>query len=303
MLRRMSGIGTRFLTERQLQKMCFVNSGEEMLVDFASHQLEQDLGGGRPPVTEFFPFPLYAGPFDAGSTVGVNRSAIPNVHLAFTAAGMRGQAWNPGLSREDNVAVEFTELAEDIFKRCGLSVPSSCPRRTPLTESTSVRKSGSPAAPEYGVKDEGQSDSTCVNEPSDVSSSACDSNRQAHDRLTPGSKLGDKATEAAQRQLSAAGCTDPLDKARHLLASAALSGSLQLATEATFVQSGQTNKAAVTNASLSGDLARKLQTQVSEQVRLESAVSQARLEPVFDDGEVRPRSIFSCIPQCGTSCK
>lgn len=231
MVRRMSGIGTRFLSERQLQKVNFVNSEEEIRCDFASHQLEQDLGGGRPPVTEFFPFPLQAGPFDASATAGVNRSAIPNVHLAFTGSGMQGRAWNPGQSRDDNVALEFTELAQDIFKQCGLPVPSGCPRRGVKQSQTLT---------EDGV----QSESTCVNEHSDVSSSACDASRKAHEAPGPGSKMSD-LVEAAHAE-------------------------------------------------------------GSELTKLESVAPKTRQDPIVidgDDGEVRPRSIFSCIPQCGTSCK
>merc|ERR1712080_254747 len=100
----------------QLQKLFFVNNPDDMRLHFALHHLEEDLGGRRPVVTDFFPFPLLAGPFDAGSSLDVNRDAVANVHLAVTGACMWGRAWNPALSREDNVAMEYTEHAEDIFE-------------------------------------------------------------------------------------------------------------------------------------------------------------------------------------------
>jgi len=177
----------------------FVDDAKEVLVDFALHQVEKDLGGMRPAVTEFFPFPLLAGPFEAGCAMGVNRDAIPNVHLAFTSVGMMGRCWNPALSREDNAALEYTGLAEDIFVRCGVPVPERCPRRTPA-QATSVQVSEEEAAPVVeselsigsapemvtkngSTKDtcEGSSkESTCMDEASDGLGSACDS------------KLGDK---------------------------------------------------------------------------------------------------------------
>lgn len=70
MLRRMSGMGTRLLNERQVQKLFFVDDAEEVLVDFALHQVEKDLGGKRPVVTEFFPFPLLAGPCACAQLLG-----------------------------------------------------------------------------------------------------------------------------------------------------------------------------------------------------------------------------------------
>lgn len=188
MLRKMSGVGTKFLTERQLQKLCFVNTADEILVDFAPHQLEEDLGGVHANVTVFFPFPLQAGPFDAGSTLAVNRTAIPNVHLAFRAGGLRGHAWDPALDREDNIAVECTEFAEDIFKQCGIAIPRGCPRRT--AEEAKVARTAEEAkvldavvesaavSPENTVKDTLESESTVINESSDVPtlpSSACES--------------------------------------------------------------------------------------------------------------------------------
>jgi len=290
MLRRMSGVGTRLLTERQLQKLCFVNDAAEILADFALHQLEEDLGGGRPSVTEFFPFPLQAGPFEAGSTVGDNRNAIPNAHLAFTAAGMRGRAWNPGLSREDNVAVEYTELAEDIFKRCGVSVPSSCPRKN-------VTASGSSPLPKKGKSDDG----------------AIDIEEEQVAVVT-----GMPPWAVAMQQALMQHTTHEITGLRHEVDETKEDAVDNTSDESTCVNEPSDVPSSACDSRLAdkqchdrptpgSKLAEKAFAEVSEQARLESAKSapvwQARLEPVVDDAGVMPKSIFSCMPQCVTSCK
>merc|ERR1719379_272313 len=67
MLKTLAGAVTRILTERQQQKIQVVGMTSELRQVFALQQLEEDLGGARPEIKEFFPFPLQAGPFHAGA--------------------------------------------------------------------------------------------------------------------------------------------------------------------------------------------------------------------------------------------
>jgi len=59
-------LGLRLLTERQREKLQVLSRVEDLRQEFALHQLEQDLGGTRPRLETFYPFPLQPGPFDAG---------------------------------------------------------------------------------------------------------------------------------------------------------------------------------------------------------------------------------------------
>lgn len=79
------------ITHTQRKKVCFVSPAE--LADlFAAHELEQDLGGARPTLTEFFPFPLLPGPYSTRS----------GLHELFTPASRRGRLWDPRRSRLEN---------------------------------------------------------------------------------------------------------------------------------------------------------------------------------------------------------
>jgi len=71
-----AGMAKGILTDRQRQKLVFVDDVRELQKDFALHHLEEDLGGTRPAITEFFPFPLQAGPFEGGHTGGPDADAV-----------------------------------------------------------------------------------------------------------------------------------------------------------------------------------------------------------------------------------
>mmetsp|Transcript_39447 Transcript_39447/g.113361 ORF Transcript_39447/g.113361 Transcript_39447/m.113361 type:complete len:540 (+) Transcript_39447:101-1720(+) len=73
--------GMRFLTERQRQKLQVIRDVKELQVEFALHQLEEDLGGSRPVVDRCFPFPLLPGPFEAGWSGGP-RNSLPKTNEA-----------------------------------------------------------------------------------------------------------------------------------------------------------------------------------------------------------------------------
>jgi len=91
------------------------------------HQLEEDLGGTRPKITTFLPFPLLPGPFEGGSTAGARKDAVPNCHKVFTEGGFRGRVWDESKTKEKNLEYEYTDAAEDIFNACGLKIPANCP--------------------------------------------------------------------------------------------------------------------------------------------------------------------------------
>jgi len=123
-LRALSSVAMAILTDRQRQKLTLLDNVSKLKQDFAPHQLEKDLGGSRPIFTEYFPFPLQAGPFAPEAKGGPDSAAVPNVHRALTAAGARGSLWDPRRSAEENVALGYSQEAADIFRRCGLEVPA-----------------------------------------------------------------------------------------------------------------------------------------------------------------------------------
>eukprot|EP00443_Scrippsiella_acuminata_P032219 CAMPEP_0115333024 /NCGR_PEP_ID=MMETSP0270-20121206/87153_1 /TAXON_ID=71861 /ORGANISM="Scrippsiella trochoidea, Strain CCMP3099" /LENGTH=183 /DNA_ID=CAMNT_0002753905 /DNA_START=23 /DNA_END=571 /DNA_ORIENTATION=- len=109
-------LGLRLLSERQRQKIEIVKDVRDLRQEFALHQLEEDFGGSRPKAEQFFPYPLPAGPFTAGSSEGARPDAIPAVHLALTAECLQGRPWDPALSWEENRRLKFTPAAADILK-------------------------------------------------------------------------------------------------------------------------------------------------------------------------------------------
>lgn len=122
-LRPITGIVKKMLTDRQQQKLVFLDNLEPLKSMFSPTQLEDDLGGSRPAIKSFFPFPLEPGPFDAGSKM-VNRKSIPGVHRVLSPHGVIGRLWDPRRSTEDNTMVEFSREAVSIFKACGAPLPS-----------------------------------------------------------------------------------------------------------------------------------------------------------------------------------
>jgi len=128
-LEAVAGPCKKMLTDRQRQKIVMIKRFEELLREFSGHQLESDLGGTRPLLQEFLPFPLQPGPFDAGSKAGPNPDAVPCVHQALAgSATSHGRLWDPHLSHEENTRLEYTSVAEGIFQKCCLPIPENCPR-------------------------------------------------------------------------------------------------------------------------------------------------------------------------------
>mmetsp|Transcript_25050 Transcript_25050/g.54505 ORF Transcript_25050/g.54505 Transcript_25050/m.54505 type:complete len:592 (-) Transcript_25050:26-1801(-) len=113
------GFGLRLLTERQRQKVHVVRSLDEMHQEFALHQLEEDFGGSRPRVSQFFPWPLVAGPFEAGYASGPNPDAVPDVHKVFAPSTLVGRVWDPAASVEANTRLRYTQASAPILARCG----------------------------------------------------------------------------------------------------------------------------------------------------------------------------------------
>merc|ERR1712137_851080 len=126
-LRGVFAIAKTVITERQNQKLCVVSSLEELLNDFAVHQLEKDYGGSNDNVTESWPFVLSPGPFTAGYKGGPNPKAVPNVHEAFAPEEILGRLWDPTLSFEENTHQTYSKSASSIFRKCGLPFPKGCP--------------------------------------------------------------------------------------------------------------------------------------------------------------------------------
>lgn len=122
-VRPLTGLVNSLMTVRQRQKLVFVTDPKALRKDFALHQLEEDLGGSRPPITEFLPFPLLPGPFEAGSTAGPDEDAIANVHEVTTEASARGRLWDPSLGYAENTGLEFatTPHAAGLLEACGVA--------------------------------------------------------------------------------------------------------------------------------------------------------------------------------------
>mmetsp|Transcript_110015 Transcript_110015/g.350392 ORF Transcript_110015/g.350392 Transcript_110015/m.350392 type:complete len:604 (+) Transcript_110015:90-1901(+) len=118
-----AGMAKGFLTDRQKQKLNMLDDPTELRKEFALNQLETDLGGTRPKVTKFFPFPLAAGPFTAGYAGPSLTDSCPNGHELLSLSGAIGRLWDPKLTAEQNRRLEYTGHAAEILERCGLPVP------------------------------------------------------------------------------------------------------------------------------------------------------------------------------------
>eukprot|EP00443_Scrippsiella_acuminata_P015794 CAMPEP_0115189120 /NCGR_PEP_ID=MMETSP0270-20121206/11357_1 /TAXON_ID=71861 /ORGANISM="Scrippsiella trochoidea, Strain CCMP3099" /LENGTH=454 /DNA_ID=CAMNT_0002602313 /DNA_START=64 /DNA_END=1428 /DNA_ORIENTATION=- len=112
------------LTDRQKQKLVFLDDVKDLRKDFALHQLEEDLGGSRPSIKEFFPFPLQAGPFSSGCDKGVDAAAVPEAHTVLTKKGFMGRLWDGKMSRSANLRLDFAPEAADWFQSKGLPLPA-----------------------------------------------------------------------------------------------------------------------------------------------------------------------------------
>jgi len=112
----------QILTDRQKQKLNILDSVSELSKDWALHQLEDDLGGSRLEIQQFYPFPLQAGPFETGSSKSSDQSAVPNLHKVLSASAARGRVWDWTSSHEENRRVEFTQNDVEVLRRHGIDV-------------------------------------------------------------------------------------------------------------------------------------------------------------------------------------
>mmetsp|Transcript_38528 Transcript_38528/g.116493 ORF Transcript_38528/g.116493 Transcript_38528/m.116493 type:complete len:359 (-) Transcript_38528:5-1081(-) len=124
LLNTIAGLAKGLLTDRQKQKLNVLDDVRDLRKDFALHQLECDMGGTRPIVADFFPFPVGPGPFDAGFAGGPDRDAPQGAHEALTANGVLGRLWHPRLSAHENARLEYGPRAAAVFERCGFPVPA-----------------------------------------------------------------------------------------------------------------------------------------------------------------------------------
>lgn len=128
----------QMLTDRQKQKLVFQTDIKGMREDFALHQLEEDMGGSRPLLKTFFPFPLHAGPFQAGDSTGPTANAVKQVAGVLTNANCRGRLWDTRKSLEENIRMDYPVEAVEIFKSLSLPVPESLVEKA---ERVSMRQS------------------------------------------------------------------------------------------------------------------------------------------------------------------
>mmetsp|Transcript_92324 Transcript_92324/g.169378 ORF Transcript_92324/g.169378 Transcript_92324/m.169378 type:complete len:468 (-) Transcript_92324:198-1601(-) len=141
------------LTDRQRQKLVFVSDKKELTNEFALHHLEEDLGGTRPPITEFYPWPMLGGPFDGASTKGeAKEGRIPGVHKLLTRQGSMGTLWDKNRSREDNLKVDYNvEDAEEIFKRCNVPIPADLQKEIDARAAEAAEKAKKDAEREAAI--------------------------------------------------------------------------------------------------------------------------------------------------------
>jgi len=118
-----AGAAKAMLTDRQKQKLCFLSSNDDLQKEFARHHLEEDLGGLRPKIETFFPFPLLAGPFEGGYANGPNPDSEKRADRALLPAGFKGRIWDPNLPKEDNIRLDYSPEAPEIFRRCRIPLP------------------------------------------------------------------------------------------------------------------------------------------------------------------------------------
>mmetsp|Transcript_17905 Transcript_17905/g.39328 ORF Transcript_17905/g.39328 Transcript_17905/m.39328 type:complete len:519 (-) Transcript_17905:271-1827(-) len=147
------------LTDRQNQKLNILDNAsfkEKLKEDFALTQLEQDYGGTRPTISDFFPFPVLPGSFAAGSKAPPNLSAPKDVHKVFSAVSCRGRLWDPKKSREENLRLDFTKEAGEILVQCGLPVPKEVEEKVKRASERSERRGSKGTA--------NQSDGSAVSE-------------------------------------------------------------------------------------------------------------------------------------------
>jgi hypothetical protein len=122
MLEAIAGAAKALLTDRQKQKLRFIEKVSELYKDMSPWQTELDLSGKREAITQFFPFPIEAGPYEIGGTTP-DRDALKCVHKVLTRRGAQGSLWDPSLTRERNTRISWSkdEEATEILKKCGIA--------------------------------------------------------------------------------------------------------------------------------------------------------------------------------------
>eukprot|EP00929_Paragymnodinium_shiwhaense_P111712 TRINITY_DN80001_c0_g1_i1.p1 TRINITY_DN80001_c0_g1~~TRINITY_DN80001_c0_g1_i1.p1 ORF type:complete len:529 (-),score=121.33 TRINITY_DN80001_c0_g1_i1:164-1750(-) len=159
MLSMIASAAKGLLTDRQKQKLNVLNSVEQLREDFALHQLEEDHGGTRPTIKEFFPFPLESGPFEAGYAKGAS-GGVKRVDRVFSAANCHGRLWDAKRSTEENSRLDFTVEAIEVLKSIGMEVPQHLVEKADRiaakkkkAEEADQKPSNGDAAPEKPVSD------------------------------------------------------------------------------------------------------------------------------------------------------
>lgn len=145
-LKMLLGVAKKIVSERQALKMCVLDNVTDLRTDFALHQLEEDLGGTQPVAKNFFPFPLKAGPFEAGHKGGQGKDRVQDCHRILTRIGALGRIWNPKKTAAENERREYTEQAGEIFRKCNLPVPAECPTKEDKPAADTKEKSALPPA-------------------------------------------------------------------------------------------------------------------------------------------------------------
>uniref|UniRef100_A0A0G4F9Z9 CRAL-TRIO domain-containing protein n=1 Tax=Chromera velia CCMP2878 TaxID=1169474 RepID=A0A0G4F9Z9_9ALVE len=108
------------LSEVQQSKVNFVKPDlKEMKGLWASHQLEEQYGGGLPEVSTFYPFPFQKGPFEADHVTGPRRDAVADVWKIFDDDSYKGELW---LTPKESThpPQKFSSEAPGVFRRCGV---------------------------------------------------------------------------------------------------------------------------------------------------------------------------------------
>jgi hypothetical protein len=147
LLKRVTNLVEPILSDRQRQKLNFLDNANQCAQMCAAHQLEKDFGGSADNYTTFFPFPLLPGPFGQGYTGGERSDAVPNCHKALTPEGFRGHIWDASKTAQENAQHEYTEEAEEIFTKCKIPIPPNCPRKPPPSAEQPQEQAPAPDEP------------------------------------------------------------------------------------------------------------------------------------------------------------
>lgn len=123
-----AGMVKGLLTDRQKQKLNILDSVSELLKDYNANQLEEDLGGSRPVLTSFYPFPIQAGPY-TDTPAGEGKASIPGAHVVLSEKGARGALWDLEKTPQENTALIYSAEAFNFFTTNELLVPDECRRQ------------------------------------------------------------------------------------------------------------------------------------------------------------------------------